>query len=114
KHEGIHELQLTDLVGQRSSIFFAVNTPPRERLLKRARAELLQMAEASPGRLQVLRYDDRPLASALRPPVAPASYWGVLAGIILCLLVAESFLAYVFGNPAVPAGADASRRRGTR
>ncbi|MHC5033559.1 MAG: BatA domain-containing protein [Planctomycetota bacterium] len=114
RHEGIYELQLTDLAGQPSSAFFAVNTPPTERLLQQARPETVQGAEASPGRLQVLRYGGRPVASGLRAPATPAVYWAALAGIIICLLVAESFLAYVFGNPAAPASADGRRGRSTR
>ncbi len=97
---GIWELRLTGHDGGETSLWFAVNIPDRERLLAQTEPELLLGAAASPGRLEVLTYDDEALESALAGSAAPGRYWPILAAALILVLVVESVLAHVFGNPA--------------
>lgn len=101
KEAGFWELRLTAPDGGPASVYFAVNIPPRERLLAQAPPALLRPAEAAPGRLQVLPYGDRAVEAVLRGAAAARSCWPAVAALIVFVLVAESILAYVFGNPPV-------------
>jgi hypothetical protein len=92
-HAGVWELQLREVEGGSRSAFVAVNPPPEERALQRARTGILTRVSLSPGRLQVRRYDDRLLAGLLG---GPFRYWPGLVVAILGLLIVESVLAYVF------------------
>jgi hypothetical protein len=111
KQAGFWELRLTARDGGRATVYFAVNIPPGERLLAQAPAELLRPAEPAPGRLQVLRYGDRAVEAVLRGAAGARSYWAAVAALIVFVLMAESVLAYVFGNPpvSVPGGPHAGR-----
>ncbi len=94
REAGVYELRLERTDGGRRSVYFAVNVPPDERLLARARAEVLLTAATSPGRLTVVRYHG---AGAQQPASAP--WWRAAAVLALVVLAVEGLLAYVFGNP---------------
>jgi len=99
KQAGIWELRLTARDGGRTSVHFAVNIPPGERALVQAPPNLLRPAEAAPGRLQVFRYGDRAVETVLRAAAGATSYWTAIAALIVFVLIADSVLASVFGNP---------------
>ena len=57
---------------------------------------MLLRAAASPGRLDVVRYEG-PTAPE---PAASAAWWRAVAGLALAVLAIEGLLAFLFGNPA--------------
>ncbi len=94
REAGVYELRLERTDGGRRSVYFAVNVAPAERLLARARPEVVRTAATAPGRLSVVRYEG---SVAQRPASAP--WWRTVAALALVVLAVEGLLAYLFGNP---------------
>lgn len=95
---GVHELRLVSTSGERESVYFAVHVPERERLPARTPREAVEAAVAGPGRLSVVGYEQ----TGESPPSgagAAAPLWPHVAAAVLVVLLAESVLAWRFGNP---------------
>ena len=95
-HAGLWRVELKRRDGGTETLRFAVNMPARERELERVSAEALQAAALSPESLQVLRFDERPLADL---EAGRRSYWQLAVAGLLLVLLMESGLAWLFGNP---------------
>ncbi len=91
---GVYALRLERTDGGRRSVYFAVNVPPDERLLARAKEDVVRTAATSPGRLTIVRYEG---AGGQQPASAP--WWRAAAVLALVVLAVEGLLACVFGNP---------------
>ncbi len=104
RHTGFGRVNLVTAGGEQRVKRFAVNLPERERRLARLPRETVAAADVR-GRLSVTGYepaDDDPARAEAEP-------WRTLAGLLLGLLVAESLLAWRFGNPP---GSDHRGREG--
>jgi hypothetical protein len=94
---GLWEVELTGMDGSRRPVYFAVNVPDEEALLRKC----------SPAAFAGLPRDSFSLVAAgaagdvLAGASAPGRWWTLMAGSIVALLVAESALARAFGNPRV-------------
>jgi hypothetical protein len=95
REAGIYALRMERSDGTRRTVYFAVNVPPAERLLARARAEVVRAAATAPGRLDVVRYE----GAASQAPAVAAPLWRAAAALALVVLAVEGLMAYLFGNP---------------
>jgi hypothetical protein len=96
KQAGLWRLKLRRAAGKAEDVVFAVNLQPGERKLARVPAQAFRAAARSEESLQVARFDD-PLLKA--PRASQREYWLLLAAALLGVLLVESLLAYIFGNP---------------
>ena len=108
--QGIWRLQLSGRgeATSGSAVYLAVNIRDGERLLARTSLEAVKSAQARPPRLRALRYGGPEVERVLKEPAVLAGQWSLVAWALVAALIAESVLAFVFGNPAQ------AHRRGPR
>jgi len=93
---GLWALELKRIEGGTETVYVAVNMPAAERRLARVPAGAFAAAALSPDTLRVVRGDDARLAGL---EGGRRVMWPAVAAVLLAVLLVESVMAYVFGNP---------------
>ncbi len=93
---GLWKLELKEAGGPAESVWLAVNMPAAEGDLERVPAEAFGAAALSPDLLRVVCLEEAPVAGL---GGLTRQCWQLVAAILLVVLVLESALAYLSGNP---------------